>query len=118
MIFGLSIGLSVAFAIYKKDFAAVATTQTSAPEPASMTSTLAEDPPVIDAVDEVTPAGRFTFYEDLPNFEVIIHEEEPDVSRDRTVAVVQEPGVYILQAGSLCAAGRGSPSRPACVTGH
>jgi len=101
MIFGLSIGLSVAFAIYKKDLAAVVATQTSTPEPASMTSTLAEGPPADDSANEVTPPGRFTFYEDLPTFEVIIHEEEPDVSRDRTVAVVQEPGVYVLQAGSF-----------------
>ena len=101
MIFGLTIGLSVAFAIYKKDIAFVAAPPTSVPEPASMTSTLAEDPPANDAVEEAAAAGRFTFYNDLPNFEVIIHEEEPDVSRDRTVALVQEPGIYVLQAGSF-----------------
>ena len=37
----------------------------------------------------------------LPKFEVIIPEVEPDVRRDSAVEVVQEPGLYVLQAGSF-----------------
>ena len=37
----------------------------------------------------------------LPNFEVIIPEEEPDVSRDAEVEPIEAPGTYVLQAGSF-----------------
>ena len=37
----------------------------------------------------------------LPSFEVIIPEDESDVSLDNQIAAVQQPGVYILQAGSF-----------------
>ena len=37
----------------------------------------------------------------LPNFEVVIPEEEPDVRADTEPRAVVEPGVYILQAGSF-----------------
>ena len=37
----------------------------------------------------------------LPNFEVVIPEEEPDVSQDRSVEPIQETGTYVLQAGSF-----------------
>jgi len=37
----------------------------------------------------------------LPSFEVIIPEQEPDVRREKSVEAVQQPGVYILQAGSF-----------------
>ena len=54
--------------------------------------------PVEEAAEE---EPRFSFYRMLPNFEVIVPEEEPDVSRDTTVAAVEEPGTYVLQAGSF-----------------
>ena len=44
---------------------------------------------------------RFTFYDMLPNFEVVIPEEEPDVAVDRELQAVMEPGLYVLQAGSF-----------------
>ena len=37
----------------------------------------------------------------LPNFEVIIPEQEPDVRADFGPQAVVEPGVYVLQAGSF-----------------
>lgn len=48
-----------------------------------------------------TPEKRFGFYEMLPNFEVVIPEEDRDVRPDKTPAPVQAPGVYVLQAGSF-----------------
>jgi len=103
MLFGLAIGLSVAFAIYRKDFNEPPQTQPVAQQPASMAAPIAQEPVVDEAVEEDVAESRFTFYTMLPNFEVIIPEEEPDVSRDQTVQVVEEPGLYVLQAGSFTA---------------
>ena len=118
MLFGLAVGLSVAAAVYMKDRrddrgpAAAA----SAPsEPASMQSALDENNEQgAGGPSGPTPAGappsdpaakeepRFTFYDLLPNFEVVTLdvEEAPTVSRTAPQAVV-EPGVYVLQAGSF-----------------
>jgi len=60
----------------------------------------------VAADDELTeePAEeRFTFYKMLPNFEVIIPEQEPDVAADVEPRAVVEPGLYVLQAGSFSA---------------
>jgi cell division protein FtsN len=37
----------------------------------------------------------------LPNFEVIIPEQEPDVSQDKELKAIERPGNYVLQAGSF-----------------
>lgn len=46
------------------------------------------------------PEKRFEFYEMLPNFEVVVPEEDREVRPDKTPAPVEAPGVYVLQAGS------------------
>ncbi len=103
MLFGLAIGLSVAFAIYVKDrdnSPMVAATRS----PASLEDALDdndESPP-----PTVTPSrdpSRFTFYEMLPKFEVVIPEQEPDVNMDTEPRAVVKPGIYVLQAGSFSA---------------
>jgi cell division protein FtsN len=104
MIFGLAIGLSVAFAVYVKDrepeviFAAQ-----QQPEPASLRDTLDDKalevtPPI---TEETLPKRRFEFYELLPAFEMIIADEEPDVDEDIEPQAIDEPGLYLLQAGSF-----------------
>jgi cell division protein FtsN len=53
-------------------------------------------------VKETPPAkARFDFYHMLPNFEVVIPEQEPDVRVDAAPQTVDKPGMYILQAGSF-----------------
>lgn len=105
MLFGLAIGLSVAYAIYQKDLSVQP--QPVAQQPASMAAPIQPEPvveqPAVEevAVNEEEPEARFTFYDMLPNFEVVIPEEEPDVARDQAIAVVEEPGLYVLQAGSF-----------------
>lgn len=108
MVFGLAIGLSVAFAVYMRDQAPRAPVKpvASAEQPASMNVPVAQ--PVVDdnnessvADAEETPEQRFTFYNMLPNFEVIIPEQEPEVAVDGAPQAVDQPGVYILQAGSF-----------------
>jgi cell division protein FtsN len=104
MLFGLSLGLSVAFAIYVKDNPDDDPSKpTGQPQPASMQASLDDNS---EAPGEVEPEPekkerRFTFYELLPNFELTIPEKRPDVEADVAPAAVVEPGVYVLQAGSF-----------------
>jgi cell division protein FtsN len=102
MFFGLAIGLSVALAIYVKDRTPpsaarrAADPQVSAPVPGSIDNnneTKAEEP--------APEKPRFDFYSMLPNFEVVIPEQEPDVRVDEAPQTVEKPGVYVLQAGSF-----------------
>jgi cell division protein FtsN len=55
--------------------------------------------------DPVTTTGvtaeKYTFYDRLPNFEVVVPEKDKEVKRDLPAAApVERPGVYVLQAGS------------------
>ena len=97
MMFGLSIGLAVAFAIYINDRTA-----------GIPVKPVAEQAPSIDdnnersgSLPEEPPEARFDFYSLLPNFEVIIPEQEPDVRPETGPQAVVEPGIYVLQAGSF-----------------
>jgi cell division protein FtsN len=122
MLFGLAVGLSVAVAIYVKDrrdppvAAGPAVGGPSGPNaaspkptPASLQSALddngetnagsaVEEPP---GPTEEKEAQRFTFYDILPNFEVITPDEEPATAPDTIPRAVVEPGLYVLQAGSF-----------------
>src|SRR5690606_11191817 len=48
---------------------------------------------------DTTP--QFDFYQMLPNFEVVIPEQDKDVRRSGEVASIEKPGTYVLQAGSF-----------------
>lgn len=102
MVFGLAIGLSVALAIYVKDrnppngSRRVAEPQVRQPAPSAVDNNN-ETP-----AKESPPAKpRFDFYNMLPNFEVVIPEQEPDVRVDAAPVTVEKPGLYVLQAGSF-----------------
>ena len=96
MLFGLAIGLSVAFAIYINDRTPRASVQPVAQQPSSVDDNDERgDEPV------PPPDSRFDFYSMLPNFEVVIPEQEPDVRPDYEPQAIVEPGVYVLQAGSF-----------------
>lgn len=103
MLFGLALGLSVAFAVYVKDNTPDQAAAT--PQPASLQRALddnGENAVAAQSESDDEPAeSRFDFYEMLPKFEVIIPEEEPDVAVDREPRAVLEPGLYVLQAGSF-----------------
>ena len=102
MLFGLAIGLSVALAIYVKDRPLQA--PASSPEPASMAADRAA---AVDNNGEKAKTGieeeepRFTFYDMLPKFEVVIPDQEPNVKVDVEPRAIEVPGVYVLQAGSF-----------------
>ncbi len=101
MLFGLSIGLSVAFAIYMKDRESSGQAQTVVPAPTRAASVAADNAQADSAAPEEPPERRFDFYDMLPNFEVIIPEQEPDVRQDIGPDPIEQPGVYVLQAGSF-----------------
>ncbi len=103
MLFGLAIGLSVAVAVYVKDREPTRVTQSEPPRPASLQSALDDnDEPATESLAIEKPKDkRFTFYDILPNFEVVTPDEEPDVKADRQPKAIEEPGVYVLQAGSF-----------------
>jgi cell division protein FtsN len=105
MLFGLLIGLSVAFAIYVNGRDSRVPSQPVAREAASMEEATGQTAPDPVQMPPAAPDGpakpRFDFYSMLPNFEVIIPEQEPDVSTDTAAKAVVVPGVYVLQAGSF-----------------
>ena len=108
MLFGLAIGLSVAFAIYMKEQRGGISPQPVASEPASMAEPIEPTPQPAARTPAEQPADppadeepRFSFYSMLPNFEVVIPEEESNVSQDHSVEPIQESGTYVLQAGSF-----------------
>src|SRR5690606_39430547 len=51
------------------------------------------------AAEEKKP--RFDFYQMLPNFEVVVPEQDQEVQRSGEVGTVDKPGTYVLQAGSF-----------------
>jgi cell division protein FtsN len=103
MLFGLAIGLSVAFAVYVKDRGPDAVTIATQPVPASPKSTLDDNDESSAGVSEdvESPKDRFDFYTMLPAFEMIITDEKPAVDEDIEPQAIEEPGVYLLQAGSF-----------------
>jgi cell division protein FtsN len=44
---------------------------------------------------------KFDFYKMLPNFEVVVPEQDKQVQRAGDVPAVQAPGTYVLQVGSF-----------------
>lgn len=105
MLFGLAIGLSVAFAVHIKNRTPALSTAAAARNPASLDRALDDnDEASVAAHDDTAPQeNRFTFYEMLPKFEVIIPDQEPDVYADTEPRAVVRPGIYVLQAGSFSA---------------
>ena len=102
MLFGLAIGLSVAFAVYVNDREPEVVAIVEGPTAASLETTIDDNGEDSLEPDEVeSPKDRFDFYTMLPAFEMIIADEEPDVDEDVEPQAIDEPGVYLLQAGSF-----------------
>jgi cell division septation protein DedD len=103
MIFGLAIGLSVAYAVYVKDRKPDLTVAAVQPEPLSLQSTLDHngESAGTETEEPELPKSRFDFYTMLQAFEMIITDDEPDVDEDVEPQAIDEPGVYLLQAGSF-----------------
>ena len=101
-LFGLAVGLSVAAAVWVNDRRGSDAVAPAAREPASLGSAIDDNDETRSAATRPKPKeSRFEFYDMLPNFEVVIPEEEPDVAADTEPQAVVQPGVYVLQAGSF-----------------
>ena len=106
MLFGLAVGLSVAVAVYVKGQEPGPTTAGAANQsaavaepvsaPASLQTTLDNNGETAEKEEK-----RFTFYDILPNFEVVTRDDEPTTEPDVAPEAIVEPGVYVLQAGSF-----------------
>ena len=107
MLFGLAIGLSVALAVYVKDRGPDTAARNESPQPASMKGMpdgnidINGERAEPTVVDEAPEDKRFTFYDILPNFEVVTPDKAPEIEADVAPRAVEEPGVYVLQAGSF-----------------
>lgn len=97
MMFGLSIGLAVAFAIFINDRSPGIPVQPVAEQTSNVDDNSEQ---ASNQLDE-PPEARFDFYQLLPKFEVVIPEYERDVRVESSPRAVEEPGVYVLQAGSF-----------------
>ena len=106
MLFGLAVGLSVAVAVYVKDREPEPVAATASPEPASLQGSIDNNGERPEPAVTTEPAAekeerRFTFYDILPNFEVVTPDDEPEVAADEAPQAIVEPGLYVLQAGSF-----------------
>ena len=96
--FGLGLGLSVSAVIYlngRQPVEPVPAAATTEQKPAAKSAPRTDEPP---AAEE---KPRFTFYDMLPSFEVVIPEEDLTVVPAKPFESVDRPGIYVLQAGSF-----------------
>ena len=106
MLFGLSLGLLVAGLVYldgqQPAGPPVAVTVTA--PPASGTPVPVAPAPGAAAETAGDEGVRFEFYDMLPRFEVVLPETESEARPDDpadTETVLEDPGRYVLQAGSF-----------------
>ncbi len=96
MVGGLAVGLSVALWVYIQDRKPGAIPARAAP---AAKATASKKPATTSEAD--TDDDGFDFYKMLPRFEVVIPEREGRAAPDSRAAAVDEPGTYVLQAGSF-----------------
>jgi cell division protein FtsN len=102
MLFGLAIGLSVAFAIYVKDNEPVQPLAASVPSSIDNNGESAIPASATPEPEVVKKEKRFTFYDLLPAAEFVVPEKAPSAEETNVQPeAIVEPGVYVLQAGSF-----------------
>jgi len=101
MLFGLAIGLSVALAVYVKDRDPDTTVVATQPELVQQQDSVDDNGEGPAAQEKPAAENRFDFYKMLPAFEMIIADKEPNIDADVEPQAIEEPGVYLLQAGSF-----------------
>lgn len=96
---GLAVGLSVSVLLllwedHREKQEAAAARELPRPEPRPVKEQAAAD------AEESAP--NYDFYKMLPNFEVVVPEKDREVARERdnAPALIERPGIYVLQAGS------------------
>jgi cell division protein FtsN len=102
MLFGLAIGLSVAFAIYVKDNEPVRPQAASVPSSIDNNGESTIPASATQEPEVVKKEKRFTFYDLLPAAEFVVPEKAPSAEEQNVQPeAIVEPGVYVLQAGSF-----------------
>jgi len=102
MLFGLAVGLSVAVAVYVNDRQPEqAVENPSGANPVADETDVGAAPTAVDPSPAEKPEKRFTFYDILPNVEMVTPEDRPTTEADAAPQAVIEPGIYVLQAGSF-----------------
>lgn len=101
LIFGLGIGLSVALAVYLRDSHDTAATPTEVRQSASQESDQKTPAKKVVSKPVEKKEPKYSFYDMLPKFEVVIPEEEQNVRADVEPRAEERSGVYVLQAGSF-----------------
>lgn len=95
ILLGLTVGLMVAAVILIK----------FKPVENNLSEQLAEDRPAPKPKEPQVPDGRFTFYDTLPNYEVVVRGTasagKPNAANAKPV---EQPGQYVIQAGSFATA--------------
>jgi cell division protein FtsN len=98
---GLALGLAVAAVVYIKDhrpdapLARVAKADKPKPRGSEASDPDASDPATAD-----DSGGSYSFYDQLPKFEVVVPEKDKDVHPDARSVPETRRGTYVLQAGS------------------
>lgn len=101
MLFGLGIGLAIAFAVFQQN-----PTDPSERIPQPQAASIVEDErnETSAAVQRPDPPPReseYDFYDLLPEYEIVIPDNELDVRPDASTRDSVKPGVYELQAGAF-----------------
>ena len=91
---GLGVGLVVAIVIYISDHRGAHVTEVVSPVQNKGASAQPDTAPISASTDT-----EYSFYERLPNFEVVVPEKER-TARVESGAKVVQPGTYFLQIGS------------------
>lgn len=103
---GLGAGLLVAGVIYISDHRTKPASAAEQLGPAPRPAAAAAPAGTTAGGDTGTTSGeKYTFYDMLPKYEVVVPEKERDVKRASSTAPIEQPGTYFLQAGSY----RGQP---------
>ncbi len=98
MLFGLAIGLTVAYAVYSRGPLA------SAPKPAPQAASVVEDEQEQPSAKKEDPPKReseYDFYTELPRYELVLPDEVDKTDNSPAAEAVKKPGVYEIQAGSF-----------------
>ncbi|MEY4762284.1 MAG: hypothetical protein RLZZ200_2140 [Pseudomonadota bacterium] len=97
---GLGAGLLVAGLVYVKEHRQPS--EAPSPKAAAREAVAATGPKhKQDVAGDELPATNYDFYDRLPKFEVVPPEKGQAVRQDQPLARIDQPGSYVLQAGSF-----------------
>jgi cell division protein FtsN len=102
MLFGLGLGLIVALGVYLRRAEPSAPVSQARVPRSEQASESRSAPAPAAAAEDADDEPRFDFYDILPRYEVVVPEVEEQPARAASPArPIDEPGSYILQAGSF-----------------